>query len=84
MDQTKYENVMFFMTILNIVAGLVSISLATLAILALREVARGRRPTVTKLQDFATYYNETPTEAASRQPVRRSPLLSAEGRRDYY
>lgn len=87
MDQTKYENVMFFMTVLNIVAGLVSISLATVAILALREVARDRRPIVTKpvtAVDVYAYHNETPTEAASRPVVRRSPMLSAQGRREFY
>ena len=89
MDQQKYENVLFLMTILNIVAGLVSISLAAVAIVALRDLARERRlPTITKLAELndsmKRYHNETPTEAGTWQPVRRSPLASLEGRRDFY
>lgn len=115
MDQAKLENVLFFLTILNIVAGLVSISLATVATLAIREAKRAQTTVLYEPVNMVVHTrvngwcqvcggvglerythrdsyvqfpdvrgHETPSEVGSNPVVRRSPMLSAQGRREFY
>lgn len=90
MNEATRENILFFLTIANIVAGAVSIALAAVAISAIRELARRDRPptqvklgkrqvTVSELQRFAEDMDRFTAEL-QRPPIRRSALLGADRR----
>lgn len=94
--QQGYTNALFLLSLVNLVAGAASVALAVLALRVLRMGNWGepRQSTVDDpepgrelllLRDSRRMLgHETPTEVGTKQRVRRSPLLSAEGRRGYY
>ena len=77
MRSSTYENVMFFMTIANIVLGLTSVTLGTLAILVLRDKSKIQRAPSKELVPW----DQRP-QATLVQP-RIQPSVLAETRRRF-
>jgi hypothetical protein len=80
-DDVARENLMFFLTVANIVAGVVSTALATVALVVIfRKQPDEAHAKTTPTRQRATQY-DSPTEELVPQRVRRSTLLGAGERR---
>jgi len=86
--QHHYATLLYVVTLVNIVAGVIWITLATIVTKAMLAMTRAKEPAVENWQQRADrverYHHETPTEVSSKPIVRRSSMLSAQGRRDFY
>jgi len=87
MNQTKYENVLFFVTLANIVLGVTSVTLGTLALVAIRTCNRVERALTAKQQEISKelvpWHQRPQSTLEFRRPPRISPSLLAQTRRDF-
>lgn len=87
MNSVTYQNMLLIMTLVNVAAGVASVTLAVHALRVLRGQSKkyrtpGKELLLRKDSDRILGH-ETPTEVSTKQVVRRSPLLTVEGRRAY-
>jgi len=86
MNQTKYENVLFFVTLANIVLGVTSVTLGTLALVAIRTCNRVERALTAKQEtskELVPWHQRPQSTLEFRRPPRISPSLLAQTRRDF-
>lgn len=90
MDQVARENLLFFLTIANLVAGAVSIALAIVASQAIREMRRMEQDQAAKKKPSTELVPwkqrpqaitfDTTTRDIRKNPIRRSELADAQRR----